>query len=850
MTGDEEALNCDRDGPSTPDSCDGDQVIIHNEERVDLSPTPSVSNFLEESPTSSRNSSASTADDTSFNENDLNNQDNHNALDLALEPDSDHEAENQDLLNQRAEIPPGEVPFQRMRQEMDGKLKHRIQETVTAKYGEILLNALELSRHHNWNHTEKSNVLKLINSMFDQKVLGDSRYLLDELLFSSEGMHRFYFCEKCFTALPDVDFDSPDPVICPVEQCKLENDKTELKKEGYFVILDVPYQLEFLLKNDNVRKQLKNPFNLKNNNIEILSDLHDGSAYQAFINLLEPGNCRYISFTLCTDGSPLFKSSACSIWPCFLMINELPIVTRMDNLIVCGLWFGTKKAKMDVFLGPVVKHINSLSEPGFFLDIGNGKELFKGFLISCCIDSGARGEVQGINSHRGECSCNWCLHPGEEWGNARRFAFLFPFPELRNEVQMVNDWTDSMNQKIIINGCRFPSHLASATHFRIVDGMVFDYMHTVCEGSFKTFLKEWLDDSTYIGTETEKYEKLSSLLKKVKPPLEFRKAVRGLDALSYFTGREWENWGLFLSVCLLIDKLPEEYLRNWAYLVQAMHLLLKDNITSSMIFTAENLLIEFVGRVQYLYGFKMMRYNVHLLLHSVQNAKRWGPLFAISAFAFEHGIQKLKHVISANKGIPNQICRSISQDHAMNFLKNSLKSQNCETFEKSLSSSRFRSHMVGKIKLIGTSKKLTNLNEEEKFYCEQLNINPENCVCYNKIQFEGWTYSTSNYAKKSKTDNSIAWLITTKKVINIRKLFLDEEREKVWVVGSVVRCTPYKYPGTLNNISLNCHHLLQVASIDSDVIFETASSLNGVFVNLNLNHGHFVSPMPNCYNIF
>ena len=50
-----------------------------------------------------------------------------------------------------------------------------------------------------------------------------------------------------------------------------------------------------------------------------------------------------------TDGVPVFKSSKVSIWPLYLVINELNYSKRMayENMIFVGLWFGEKKPTVD-----------------------------------------------------------------------------------------------------------------------------------------------------------------------------------------------------------------------------------------------------------------------------------------------------------------------------------------------------------------------------------------------------------------------------------------------------------------------------------------------------------------------
>ena len=69
-----------------------------------------------------------------------------------------------------------------------------------------------------------------------------------------------------------------------------------------------------------------------------------------------------ISFTFNTDGAAVFKSSKVSVWPIFLVINELPYKLRMkrENMILASLWFGSQKPAMGTFLKPFqhsMKHL-------------------------------------------------------------------------------------------------------------------------------------------------------------------------------------------------------------------------------------------------------------------------------------------------------------------------------------------------------------------------------------------------------------------------------------------------------------------------------------------------------------
>ena len=96
-----------------------------------------------------------------------------------------------------------------------------------------------------------------------------------------------------------------------------------------------------------------------------IQDIYDWKRYRNFIKQLsEDDKKRYATVTFNTDGAPLFRSSKCSIWPIFLMINELPNDIRTKELILAALWFGKDKPNMNSFLGRFVDTMNTLSTNG------------------------------------------------------------------------------------------------------------------------------------------------------------------------------------------------------------------------------------------------------------------------------------------------------------------------------------------------------------------------------------------------------------------------------------------------------------------------------------------------------
>jgi hypothetical protein len=114
-------------------------------------------------------------------------------------------------------------------------------------------------------------------------------------------------------------------------------------------------------QNDNFCSLLQSTlFQRKINTSSTLKDIYDGKIYQSQISAGKLGQKNQISFSFNTDGISPFQSSTVTIWPIYLVINELPIHIRfkMENVILLGLWFGKQKPNMNSFLAPVVQMIN------------------------------------------------------------------------------------------------------------------------------------------------------------------------------------------------------------------------------------------------------------------------------------------------------------------------------------------------------------------------------------------------------------------------------------------------------------------------------------------------------------
>ena len=114
---------------------------------------------------------------------------------------------------------------------------------------------------------------------------------------------------------------------------------------SYFIEIPVIRQLQDTFLRENFHADLQHCFNRGKKDVHNIEDIYDGKLYQQYVKneglLSSPYN---ISLFWYTDGIPLFKSAAISLWPLYFCINELPHMKRTmkENILIAV--FGLEKA--------------------------------------------------------------------------------------------------------------------------------------------------------------------------------------------------------------------------------------------------------------------------------------------------------------------------------------------------------------------------------------------------------------------------------------------------------------------------------------------------------------------------
>lgn len=466
-----------------------------------------------------------------------------------------------------------------------------------------------------------------------------------------------YYCPECKSI---VSFENVKRIVCSNNECKHLCVKSVLKRlHCYFLYIPLKEQLIWLLQDKNIHSKLVFGPNAS------CSDVHNGRIYR---RLVETGAISPNDLTLQwnTDGVQIFKSSRISLWPIQVAINNLPFRERNHNIVLCGLWYGSKP-EMNTFLEPFVEELNDLHSNGlqYIHPVSNEQVTIKAHVLLASVDSQARPMLQKLKTYRGIQGCSYCLHEGEERSVGRGHARVYrgDVGPLRTHQQHLQDTNTVIATNKVTNGIRGASVLLLLSVFNIISSFVPDYLHCLCLGVVKTTVSWWLqgsnkDETFYLGS-PQKMRLIDDVLLSIKPPTEITRTPRSISQWKIWKASEWKNFLLYYSIpCLLNAGMPKKYVEHWFLLVSSMHLLLKEKIRPTDLVNAGKSLREFVLTMEEVYNApQLMKFNLHLLLHFIKSIKDFAALWAVSCFPYEHYNGVLAKMFRSSQAVPQQICK-------------------------------------------------------------------------------------------------------------------------------------------------------------------------------------------------
>lgn len=692
---------------------------------------------------------------------------------------------------------------------------------------------------HKLSKAAVADLLLLLNFHLPASVsIPSSAFLLEKAIEPDFSVAtRCTFCPKC-------------EVVVENEKCGNcgDNANSGISKENFFVLFNMESSLCQLLRMDHVKEDLQTSFQNRKKENGVLEDIVDGECYKK----LQLGSYD-LTCSINTDGISIFNASKKSLWPIFISVNELSYKMRRRHTMLAGLWFGHSKPSFDIFLKPFVSQCNDLGSQGIAWEFKGKQFVSKVYFPIVCADSVARCSLQGIKQFNGRYGCPWCLIPGKTFQDGKKHKWIYPpetAPRRTNSGFIAHLRTLQANVEAdedeVCYGVQAASQFLLLKNFDIVDGFVFDYMHTCLLGVVRGFTNIWFDSKNhemdfYIGT---KMKEVSTLFQRCKVPFECNRVTRDLDDMAYWKANEWKTW-MLVAVPILNGILKFPYLNHFSKLVHAVCLLTADKICVDYLHLAKKLLVDFCNNVKTLYGERFCSFNVHLLLHAADCVRNWGPLWSYSLFQFEHTNGMLSKYFAGTRQICMQIVRKvILSQQVRTFGLNGFKNEMARSFFVSLSEGRryaVNAKKFGIVTCLGPKRKYV-FSSEEVTKLRQIGIaDVYNGWSYKRFILNGKKYVVSNL-DTSKHVNSVVKIESEPHVIF--KIVIVEKSGNSFPVVFVRKLTTQPVLGLPRVMKV-------VRLADNTKVFEV-SNINACkyicFYTMDLKMSH-VSELLNCQEL-
>jgi hypothetical protein len=452
--------------------------------------------------------------------------------------------------------------------------------------------------------------------------------------------------------------------------------------------MNIEKQLKIILAKFNWEDICSN----KSTKDDLLSGIHDGRLYDRIShNNIADGFSKKsaMTFLLNTDGISICNKSKLTIWPVYLVINELPAGKRylVENVILAGLSIGDEKPHFDLLLKPIVSQLIRF-QYGIVLKFADIITNVKFFLIAGVYDKPARYALINMIQFNGDYGCTKCLQKGESLKtDSGGYSHVYPFQE--NDPTGPNrtheEYLDHLKVAQLNNhneyGVKGACILSCLKFYKPVSSTCIDYMHSLLEGVVKRLFHHWFDSSySSKSYSLRKYmQEVDLRLSLIKPPKFVPRTPRSIYNYSLWHANEYLAFIIYYSLPVLDQILPKEHFNNLEKLVVFVETLLDSDLSKKRLYDAKQVIQECVCEFEDLYGKEFMLSGSHELLHLVDETLDFGPLNLINCFQFEELNRKLTRFIHGFDLIGEELIKifqtaQLLSNYSENILNDSLNS--------------------------------------------------------------------------------------------------------------------------------------------------------------------------------
>jgi hypothetical protein len=346
--------------------------------------------------------------------------------------------------------------------------------------------------------------------------------------------------------------------------------------------------------------------------------------------------CLYININI--DGLPIQNSSNLQFWPILCAVHGTDI-GPFTVALYCGK---QKPTNLNDYLVQLVDEIILLQERG--LQINCKCYAIKIHAFIC--DAPARAFIKCITGHTGKNGCERCDCIGTSV--ERRMVFCSVGSDrtdaaFRGNAYLLHKQTDSPLLKI--------------ANLDMIKMFVLDSMHLVFLGVIRRFLSFLKSGARIIKLGHVQLDIISLRLIEMSQytPSDFARKPRGLNELERFKATELRQFMLYTGIVVLRGVVNDNLYELFLSLFIAIRIcfISDKNERNKLLSYARKLLKAFVHNAKILCGAIFVTYNVHNLLHIVDDVEYFQcSLNDLSSFVFENYLQSLKRTVRGAKSNP------------------------------------------------------------------------------------------------------------------------------------------------------------------------------------------------------
>lgn len=350
------------------------------------------------------------------------------------------------------------------------------------------------------------------------------------------------------------------------------------------------------------------------------------------------------------DGLQVFKSRNTSFWP-ILVSCENTIGYNYNAIcpFIVAIYYGSRKPEISHFLSDFCNELKKIMDEGIQVN-----EMKLKVELRCIIaDAPAKSYLKQIKSHGGYYACDRCQVKG-----------IYKFHSMSYE----NTEADKRDDLSFRNKTQPEHHIGTSPltclNIDIVNVFVIDYMHSILLGIVRRIVNCFINKVPYKMSSYQKHI-LEDRIKNIKTyiPRDFNRTPRSFNELDRFKATEFLQIIMYTGFLIFKDIIRSDMYDNFLTLMFIVRIL-NDQVYVSdaqMLEYARKLCVTFIRQYKRIYNTMTVSYNVHSLLHIVDDVERLGVLNSFSAFPYETCLGAIRRRLRSSNAPLAQLTRRISE---------------------------------------------------------------------------------------------------------------------------------------------------------------------------------------------